>query len=273
MDSIDIVYSEYEPYGEFIALLVSKLYAKNSSKTPKIVINTCAIEHLLIQKYIHSHPSVLVPCTNHSFISTVVYVASVMGSITLNRGIVKAATNRLTILSSLKQADIKIPRFWATLNLSLLFPKIQLEDYPIVIKSLNLPAQKKTIVRNVEEFHAFICQHQNQVREAKTLYFIEELIAHDPNYKKIYVCGNKIAAYNKGPVSNPDPVRLQITTDLRVLVEKIGKILQLDFFSVDTIEIDNEDIVVDVNFYPVYNYHREAYNWLADLITNTLSED
>lgn len=262
-DNAILLYSEYEPYIEFVNCLGEAL-------RPAVEVLLTPIEHFVIPRPSDHTRSCFVVCTNVDCTSVVVETLLASGNLVLNPGIAARARNRLTINTWLSARDAcLVPEFWACANPVLLLGRIPHDAYPVILKPLDLPKQAHAIIENHEMLRHYISASHIRTPQSATVHFAQRYY-DTSEYIKLYACASHLAAYRKFvPFRTPEPVR--ISPELLLIASSISEALDLDLFSADAINSATGILVVDVNTYPIFKYHPEAYNWEAQQVKQVLS--
>lgn len=257
-----LLYSEFEPYREFVERLGAKL--RDAAEVCLI-----PIEHFVLSEDFGNRGCFIL-CTNVTYSAAVAEALIALGNRVLNPGIASRARDRLTINAWLSARDIRVPAYWISPNPANLLESVPVNCYPIVLKPLNLPKQPHAIIENREMLRHHLSSSRLLGSNTEALHFAQRY-THLHEYTKIYVCAPHVAAYRKFiPFRTPE---CQTTTEeLQRLAARVADVLKLDFFSLDVVLSPDGLSVVDVNTYPIFKFHPEAYDWMTSLVSRHLQE-
>lgn len=266
MAKICLVISQFEPFGKFINRL------RVSLKKVGVDTSVHTIEGFLLSSFVVNPYSVIVPCTNASEVSYLIKATISLGGQVLNRGIASIGSDRISINTVLARVGVPIPRYWASLNAALLHSSIPKDAYPIIVKSTGLHKQKNIIFADAEAFRHFISSNYQELRSSHSLIYCEQYLNTTESYLKVYVCGSRHAVYRKFQNYHLKPKQENSSLPLRKIIRDVKNNLHLDFFSMDIVNFEENMWVVDVNTYPIFKYHADAYDWLADIIRESMGK-
>jgi hypothetical protein len=257
-----LLYSEFEPYREFVERLGAKLRA---------VAQVCLlpIEHFVLSEAL-ANRAYFILCTNATYSPTVVETLLALGNGVLNRGLASRARDRLTINAWLSAQHIRVPAYWTSANPATFLECVPEDAYPIVLKPLNLPKQQHSVIETRDMLRHHLSSSRLPGNTSDTIHFAQRY-HHSHEYTKVYACASHVAAYRKFIPYRP-PERLTATEELQTLAARVSDVLELDFFSVDLVLDKPGMSIVDVNTYPIFKYHPEAYDWMTDLVSDQLQE-
>jgi hypothetical protein len=259
-----ILYSDREPYKKFLGFLQESLKARGL-QTALLCLRTLVVSDSVTKDY-----SLLVPCTNDPLIKSTVGIFESLGLKALNRGIIGKAHDRATINATLMRAGLKTPDFWRCLNPAEALSEIPESDYPLILKSAETPKQAIKTFRDSEQLRFEIASNSVKLCQPDSIFYFERQITSKGTYIKLYVCGSNISSYRKYADFRRKPKKIKVTIEFQTIADLVGRSLSLDFFSVDLVEGQQEPTVVDVNSFPIFKYHLDAYDWLADTIKNAV---
>jgi len=259
-DKVGILFSENEPYDTYLSRL------RHSVRRRRLACQMICLERLAVGPRTARVCDILVPCTNHPQTASVVSVIESQGIQVLNRGVRAAALNRVTINTSLHSAGISTPQFWISPRLSQLLRQIPESAYPIVVKSPSVPKAQINVLRDSEEFRHHILRIGTAAGLDGSLFYAEQLLHTDDTFIKVYICGSDIACYRKFSDFLRKPETVATTKVFRKLALQSRKALDLDFLSLDAVSYEGAFAIVDVNVFPIFKYHTDAYDWLANAI-------
>jgi hypothetical protein len=165
-------------------------------------------------------------------------------------------------MSTLNSAGFAVPERWLAFNPSVFITSIPEKFYPIILKE-NSHKSSRPVFCNSQEHLRYEILNRRYDTTFPCPCYAERVVHNSEESVKIYFCNGLAASYRKRPeqypIRCPDPFN---ASDLKRIQRSLG----LDFFSLDVVtEVDNP-VIVDVNPFPIYKYHSEAYEWLANLV-------
>jgi hypothetical protein len=257
-----LLYSEFEPYREFVECLGAKL-------RDVAEVSLLPIEHFVLSEALERR-GCFVFCTNVSYCSPLVEALVALGNRVLNPGIATRARDRLTTNAWLSARNVSVPAYWTSANPAKFLESVPPTAYPIVLKPLNYPKQTHLVIENREMLRHHLSSSRMPGSHSEAVYFAQQYNQlHE--YTKVYACASQVAAYRKFiPFRTPE--RLTPTEEIRSLAARVADVLDLDFFSLDLVLNPFGVSIVDVNTYPIFKFHPEAYEWMIGLVRQRLQE-
>ena len=247
--------SDFEPYQKYLTKLIGTLQAQNLQYDVLSVERFCLASTSTV-------PAVVIPCSNHPLVPELISALRTLRIPILNRGLATASRSRMCSMSTLQFAGFSIPERWLAFNPSVFITSIPERFYPIILKDNSHKSSRPVICSSQEHLRYEILNRRNDTTFPSPCY-AERVVNNSEESVKVYFCNGLAASYIKRPGQYPvrcsDPFN---ASDLKRMQRSLG----LDFFSLDTVTENDSPVIVDVNPFPIYKYHSEAYEWLANLV-------
>jgi ribosomal protein S6--L-glutamate ligase len=200
---------------------------------------------------------------------SVIEAAAAFGIITVNDArAIRSVRDKAVAAATARANGIPFPVTYFLAHPALL-TQVPAEHYPLVVKPANGSENRGIHLVATSEEAVTLAASGAFDGDGQSFLLAQPYMPNDGDDVKVYNAGGRIFAVRRpSPLSGraAEDELMEVSPELRGLMERIGRVFNLDIYGVDVVKTPEGWVAVDINDFPSFSMHPDAVEWVASTI-------